>query len=128
MQGQDGLRIDRWLWFTRFFKSRSQATSAVRGGHVKLNGERASPGVRVRIGDCIRITKNRFEYVIEVVGLPSRRGPPAEARAAYREDEESERRRETAIEQRRLDRMRMPRTDGRPDKRTRRLLRDRSRR
>lgn len=124
----DGLRIDRWLWFTRFYKSRSMATAAVKGGHVRLNGERARPGVRVQVGDRIRVSRHQLEYHVEVLDLPLRRGSPAAAREAWREDESSERRRRDAIEQRRFDRMQMPRTEGRPDKRTRRLLRDRSRR
>lgn len=124
----DGLRIDRWLWFARFYKSRSLATAAVRGGHVRLNGERARPGARVQIGDSVRISKDQLEFELEVLELPLRRGPPAKARAAWREDESSESRRQAEIERRRVDRMQMPRTDGRPDKRTRRLLRDRSRR
>lgn len=126
-ENEEGLRVDRWLWFTRFYKSRSQATAAASGGHVRINGERARPGTRVRPGDTVQLVRHQLEYRVEILELPARRGPAAEARATYREDPESVARREAASDSLRHDRMHMPRTDGRPDKRTRRLLRDRNR-
>lgn len=123
----DALRIDRWLFFCRFFKTRSKATAAVTGGHVKLNGERASPGQRVEVGDRIELVRERLLYSLEVVRIPHRRGPAKEAQACYVEDEETERQREAQLSGLKQDRMLMPRTDGRPDKRTRRKLRDRKR-
>ena len=60
----DSLRIDRWLFFCRFFKTRSKATAAVTGGHVKLNGERASPGIRVSVGDRIELGQIRAGMVV----------------------------------------------------------------
>jgi ribosome-associated heat shock protein Hsp15 len=122
------LRIDRWLFFCRFFKTRSKATAAVTGGHVKLNGERASPGQRVEVGDRIDLVRERLAYSLEVARIPTRRGPAKEAQACYVEDEETVRRRETQVAGLKQDRMLMPKTDGRPDKHTRRKLRDRNRR
>lgn len=122
-----GLRLDKWLWHARFFKTRSRATAAVRGGHVKLNGERASPGVRVRIGDRLQIVRERLRYDVRVVALPPRRGPAAAARTCYEEDESSARARQERLEGLKSDRLRMPLTRGRPDKRTRRMLRSRQR-
>ena len=124
----DSLRIDRWLFQCRFYKTRSKATSAVTGGHVRLNGERPSPGVRVKRGDRIELVRDRLEYAFEVVDIPKRRGPAPEARACYIEDEDVVREREARTAALRQDRMLMPKTDGRPDKHTRRKLRDRNRR
>ena len=123
----DTLRIDRWLFFCRFFKTRSKATAAVTGGHVRLNGERAAPGVRVQVGDRIELVRDRLPYSMEVTAIPSRRGPAPEARACYVEDEAVVKERELKTAALRQDRMLMPRTEGRPDKRTRRKLRDRGR-
>ena len=58
----DSLRIDRWLFFCRFFKTRSKASAAVTGGHVKLNGERPGPGVRVTVGDRIELVRDRLRF------------------------------------------------------------------
>lgn len=123
----DSLRIDRWLFFTRFYKTRSLATAAVTGGHVKVNNEKASPGQRVKCGDRIELVRDRLLFSITVVEIPSRRGPAKEAQQCFDEDEDSVRQREQTSAALRRDRMAMPRTDGRPDKRTRRKLRDRSR-
>jgi ribosome-associated heat shock protein Hsp15 len=124
----DSLRIDRWLFYCRFFKTRVRATEAVAGGHVKLNGERAAPGNRVSCGDRIDLVRERLDYSLEVVGIPSRRGPAAEAQACYVEDEKTIRIRAEKLAVLKQDRMLMPKTDGRPDKHTRRQLRDRNRR
>ncbi|MGB5164626.1 MAG: S4 domain-containing protein, partial [Woeseiaceae bacterium] len=77
----DALRIDRWLFYCRFFKTRGRATAAVTGGHVKVNGERASPGHRVKCGDRIDLVRERLPYSLDVISIPSRRGPAAEAKA-----------------------------------------------
>ena len=118
----DSLRIDRWLYYCRFFKTRSRATAAVNGGHVRINGERASPGNRVLCGDRIELVRERLPYSLTVAGIPSRRGPATEARTCYVEDEETTQRREAQAAALRQDRMLMPKTDGRPDKHTRRKL------
>jgi ribosome-associated heat shock protein Hsp15 len=123
----DSLRVDKWLYYCRFYKTRSKATAAVNGGHVKLNGERTSPGVRVKPGDRIDLVRDRLDHSLEVIDIPARRGPAAEARACYAEDEASVRDREKKIAALRQDRMLMPKTQGRPDKHTRRKLRDRNR-
>ena len=123
----DSLRIDRWLFYCRFFKTRSRATDAVTGGHVKLNSERATPGSRVKCGDRIDLVRERLPYSLEVTDIPSRRGPAAEAKTCYVEDEETVAQRAQQLAVLRRDRMLMPKTDGRPDKHTRRKLRDRNR-
>ena len=121
------LRIDRWLFYCRFFKTRVLSTAAVTGGHVKLNGERATPGSKVKPGDQVDLVKERLPYSMTVVDIPSRRGPAAEARACFAESEETIRQRETQMAVLKQDRMLMPKSDGRPDKHTRRKLRSRAR-
>lgn len=119
----DRLRIDRWLWCARFFKSRSAAAEAVRGGHVRVNGQRVKPAHAVKIGDALRCTyAHGNERDVAIVGLPKRRGPPAEAAACYVESAESIERRRRAAEERSARTSFAPPTSGRPDKRTRRLL------
>lgn len=119
------LRIDRWLYFCRFFKTRSKASAAVTGGHVRLNGERAAPGNRVKVGDRIDLVRERLDYSLTVTAVPVRRGPAPEARSCYREDEATVAERAARTAALRQDRLLMPKTDGRPDKRTRRKLRER---
>lgn len=120
---ETGIRIDRWLWCARFSKTRSLAAASIEGGHVRINDQRAKPGSRVVPGDRLRIVRDSLEFNVEVLSLPTRRGPAAEARACYTEDEASRERREAAIERIRQDRRLMPRTEGRPDKHTRRKIR-----
>ncbi|MEL7186289.1 MAG: RNA-binding S4 domain-containing protein [Pseudomonadota bacterium] len=126
-QSSDSLRIDRWLYYSRFYKTRGRATAAVSGGHVKINDDRATPGSRVKRGDRIDLVREQLSYSLEVLQIPARRGPAAEARTCYREDEETVRERERHIAALKQDRMLTPRTDGRPDKHTRRKLRERNR-
>ena len=123
----DSLRIDRWLFYCRFFKTRGKATTAVTGGHVRLNGERATPGNKVKKGDRIELVRDRLPYSLEVIAVPVRRGPAAEAQSCYTEDESIVQKRERLTATLRQDRMLMPKTDGRPDKHTRRKLRERNR-
>jgi ribosome-associated heat shock protein Hsp15 len=116
-----GLRIDKWLWFARFFKSRSQATAAVNGGHVHVNDERVKPSRAVQPGDRLTITRDEVRFELIVKGLPDRRGPAPEARLAYEETAESVAAREARRERARLA---PPAPDGRPDKHARKMLRD----
>jgi len=99
----------------------------VSGGHVKLNGERTTPGSRVKCGDRIDLVRERLAYSLNVTDIPRRRGPAAEAKKCYLEDEETVRQRELQSVALRQDRLLMPKTDGRPDKHTRRKLRTRNR-
>ncbi|MGI9237446.1 MAG: RNA-binding S4 domain-containing protein [Woeseiaceae bacterium] len=123
----DSLRLDRWLWFTRFYKTRTAASAAVQGGHVRVNGERARTSVRIREGDEIRLHRQQLEYVLTVRRIPARRGPARDASACYEESEESIARRVRRLAELRRDRSQMPMTRGKPDKHTRRRLRQRNR-
>ncbi len=81
----DGHRLDKWLWHVRFYKTRSLATAAITGGKVHLNAERVKPAHRVRIGDRVSMSLQGIVAEFEVLGLPVRRGPAAEAITHYRE-------------------------------------------
>lgn len=94
---------------------------------MKLNGERTTPGNRVKCDDRIELVRERLTYSLEVIDIPSRRGPAVEAKACYVEDEETVEQRAQQLAVLRQDRLLMPKTDGRPDKHTRRKLRDRNR-
>jgi len=124
--GNLNMRVDRWLWFTRFYKTRALAGKAVAGGHVSINGVRAKPSSSVSTGDAIELVRDQLTFSLQALELPVRRGPAAEARLAYTEDQESVSRREEMLADIRADRRQMPRTAGKPDKHTRRLLRTRS--
>jgi ribosome-associated heat shock protein Hsp15 len=117
--GPADLRIDKWLWCARFFKTRGQAQAAVEGGHVQVNGERVKASRHVKVGDRLRVTRERERFEVEVTGIPVRRGPGAEARLHYVESDESIAARAQARE---FDRLSGPVSDGRPDKRDRRDL------
>ena len=113
------LRLDKWLWFARFFKSRSQATDAVAGGLVHINGERTKPARMVHVGDTLAITRGETQMEVVVQLLLARRGPATEAQKAYTETEAS-----VAQRQRRREQLRAaPTPGGRPDKHDRRALR-----
>src|SRR5208282_3960166 len=81
----DAQRLDKWLWHVRFYKTRSLATAAIVGGKVHLNAERVKPAHRVRVGDRLSLSLQGIVAEFEVLGLPLRRGPAADAQAHYRE-------------------------------------------
>ncbi len=120
-QGSDTQqRLDKWLWHARFFKSRSQATDAVTGGLVHVNGERVKPSRDVKVGDRLEITREETRFEVVVRTLPQRRGPATEARLCYEETATSVHLREQRKEQQRYA---APAPSRRPDKRGRRALR-----
>ena len=117
------VRIDKWLWAARFFKTRSLASQAVDGGKVKLNGQRVKPAKDVKPGDELMILVGELEWTVGVIALSERRGPAEAARQLYAESEASQARRRTAIEMRRLQAVPARDERGRPSKRDRRLIR-----
>ena len=118
----DSVRIDKWLWAARFFKTRSLAAAAVNGGKVHLNGTRVKPARAVKRGDSLRIQRDPFEAEITVIELSDKRGPAKLARTLYEESEESIQKRNELAAQRRYERLSSG-PDHRPDKRGRRQLR-----
>ncbi len=115
------VRIDKWLWAARFFKTRALATEAVSGGRVHLNDGRVKPARPVKVGDRLRIHKGEIEFHIEVLGLSDRRGSAPQAQQLYVEDPASIAAREQQREQRRLA-AQAPAPARRPDKKARRQL------
>jgi ribosome-associated heat shock protein Hsp15 len=122
MDETDVHRLDKWLWYCRFYKTRSVATAAITGGKVHLNAERVKPAHRVRVGDRLSLSLQGIVAEFEVLGLPERRGPATEAQTYYHETPESAERRVRLQEQQRLAQVSRPRPDARPDKRDRRRL------
>ncbi len=116
----EGTRLDKWLWAARFYKTRSLAGTAIDGGKVQLNSQRAKRAKSVRPGDELRIRKGVYEYVIVVKTLSERRGPATDAQALYEETEESRHRRESAAIQLRSISETTLGTKGRPTKKERR--------
>jgi ribosome-associated heat shock protein Hsp15 len=115
-------RIDKWLWCTRFFRSRAQASEAVDGGRVHLNGARVKRSHAVRVGDRLEITREQESWEVVVRAIPARRGPASEAAHCYEESAASLAGRDALRKQRRLAGGAPPRPATRPDKRARREL------
>ena len=122
-EAEERHRVDRWLWFARFFKSRSLAAAAVAGGRVRLNGARVKPAHEVAVGDMLDVAQDDDVRSVVVIGLPARRGPAAEAAACFEESGESRARREVARVARRHQRELHVAPPARPDKRARRAIR-----
>lgn len=117
------LRIDKWLWAARFYKTRGLAARAVDAGRVKLNGERAKPGKGVRPGDRLEVRMGELLWMIEVRAVTLKRGPAPEAAQLYTETEGSQARREHMILMRRAGPHPAHHASGRPTKRDRRMIR-----
>ena len=112
------MRLDKWLWSARFFKTRSLAADAIAGGKVAVNGERAKPAKNVKTGDHIVLRKPPNEFTLTVKAISDRRGPASEARLLYEESTESIAVREKlALEMRDMP---APLFKGRPTKKDRR--------
>jgi ribosome-associated heat shock protein Hsp15 len=116
------MRIDKWLWAARFFKTRSAAQQAVEGGRVKLNGERTKPARELKSGDTLSIHIGAYEWLITVARLVDRRGPASVARTLYEEDPASHARRQEQAANRRFMPEPAAARRGRPTKRERRQL------
>lgn len=118
----ESVRVDRWLWAARMFKTRSRAAKAIAGGKVRLNDARPKTGAPVRVGDVVRVRRGPIERTLVVSGLAERRGTAAEAAALFEETPESRTLRREREAQLRL----MPQTTfrgkGRPTKKERREL------
>jgi ribosome-associated heat shock protein Hsp15 len=118
----DSIRLDKWLWAARFFKTRALATEAVNGGKVHLNGNRVKPARGVSIGDTLAVQREQLQWVIEVTGLAERRGSAQVAQSLYKETAESIAERERLRELQRLAAAGMPQSDSRPTKKQRQQI------
>ena len=118
------LRIDKWLWVARFFKTRSLASEAVNGGKVHLNDHRVKAGRSVKIGDTLSIQKSSDLFEILIVGINKTRRPAKEAKLLYEESEKSRLKREQEHAIKKLASATRPVPQRRPGKRERELLRN----
>lgn len=118
----DKVRIDKWLWATRFFRTRALARDAIKGGKVQIDGVRVKPGRTLSLGDRLTIRRGDDEYTVTVDDLGDRRLSASLAAEKYTEDPDSQARREAAAEKRQLDREARQERLRRPDKRERRQI------
>ena len=116
------VRVDKWLWAARFFKTRGLAAEAIAGGRVQVNGARARHAKTVRPGDTIRLRLGPFEHLLTVRALSVRRGPAVEAALLYQEDPEGKARRIHLAEQHRLAAHAFTYGEGKPTKKNRREI------
>jgi len=116
------VRIDKWLWAARFYKTRSLASDAVNGGHVRVNDVRCKSSRAVQLDDIIRVTKSRVQFTLRVKKLSAKRGSASQAQQLYEESPESLQLREIERTQRKINNMANPHPQSRPDKRQRRQL------
>ena len=116
------LRIDKWLWAARFFKTRSLAADAVEKGRVRIGGTAVKPAKDVRVGDLVEIEIERFVWQVEVLGVCDLRGPASVAQTLYVETEESKAKRKVEQERRRVYHEPAAALHGRPTKRDRRTI------
>lgn len=116
------VRVDKWLWAARFFKTRGDAAEAIKGGKIDLNGHRVKPARNVKVGDQVKIRRGAYETVVTVLGLSAQRGSATTAQTLYQETADSIAAREVMAEQLKLANEIRPRGLGRPSKRDRRAL------
>jgi len=116
------VRLDKWLWAARFFKTRALAQQAIAGGRVKLNGDRVKPAHAVRPGAAIAVRVEELEWQVVVRGLSERRGPAPEAKKLYEESAASIAERQRLLDLRRWGTEPALQLKGRPTKRDRRLM------
>ncbi|HXU42570.1 MAG TPA: RNA-binding S4 domain-containing protein [Burkholderiales bacterium] len=116
------MRLDKWLWAARFFKTRSLAQHAIAAGRVKLNDARVKPAHELKVDDAVVVRVSDFEWQVKVKGLSDKRGPATEAKKLYVESDASRAERERRVDLRRWGAEPARALKGRPTKRDRRLL------
>jgi ribosome-associated heat shock protein Hsp15 len=118
----DSVRLDRWLWAARFFKTRALAAAAVAGGKVQVNGSRAKPAKQVHVGDNLRVRVGPYDWILTVSAVTERRGPPRDAQLLYDESPDGRAARERLAEAHRIAPTPTYEGKGRPTKKDRRKL------
>jgi ribosome-associated heat shock protein Hsp15 len=116
------LRLDKWLWAARFFRTRPLALAAIAAGRVTVNGVRPKPGRAIAVGDTVTVERPPFTWEVAVLGLADRRGPAVEAERLYRESEASVAKRRELAARQASERGAAPATPERPNKRQRRAI------
>jgi ribosome-associated heat shock protein Hsp15 len=122
--GVERLRIDKWLWAARFYRTRSLAAAAVEAGQVRVGGERVKPSRAIHAGETVEVRKGGLAWTVEVIGIADRRGAATDAAQLYREREDSRAARDEEVARRRAIAASAPLLPGRPTKRDRRKLED----
>ncbi|KGQ70364.1 heat-shock protein [Chelonobacter oris] len=116
------VRLDKWLWAARFYKTRSIAHEMIDGGKVHYNGQRSKPSKIVEIGAMLKLRQGSDEKEVEIIALSDKRGGAAQAQALYRETEQSMKKREQTALARKANALSMPNPERRPNKKERRDL------
>ena len=119
---ETGIRLDKWLWSARFYKTRALAREMVDGGKVQYNGQRTKPGKIVEIGAMLKIRQGYTDKEIRVLGLSIQRQSAVQAQSLYEETQDSMIRREKLMEAHKLNALYAPHPDSKPDKKQRRDL------
>lgn len=120
--GSDRIRLDKWLWVARFFKTRQLATDAINGGKVHLNGQRTKPGKEIGVGARLQISKDQYTWEIVVTAISAQRRPAKEAILLYEETPASHEKRQAEVARRREERGLQTQPDQRPGKKDRRAI------
>lgn len=123
MSQPEKIRIDKWLWAARFFRTRAIAADAVNGGKVHVNGQRVKSSRPIQIEDRLEITRGQVHLVVVVAELSDKRGPTKVAQTLYQETPESIEKRELSSQQRKAFNSSMPKSQGKPSKHQRREIR-----
>lgn len=122
MESSRNIRLDKWLWAARFFKTRALAAEAVTGGKVHLNDSRVKPAKVVHLDDELKIRRGSYEWIVIVRGLKEKRGPASQAQLLYEETEKSKQGREVLAVQLRALGTHRPSLKGHPSKKARREI------
>ncbi|WP_075182553.1 ribosome-associated heat shock protein Hsp15 [Pantoea sp. 1.19] len=118
----DGVRLDKWLWAARFYKTRALAREMIEGGKVHYNGQRSKPGKLVECDAVLTLRQGNDQRTVVVLAVSDRRGPASAAQLLYRETADSQEKREKQALARKMSALTMPHPDRRPDKKERRDL------
>ena len=122
MGSENTIRLDKWLWAARFFKTRRLAADAITGGKIQLNGHRAKPGKEVRIGSQLTISKGPYRWEIAITTITKQRRPAKEAILLYDETPESHLQRQKEVAKKRQENLLQNLADKRPNKKQRRQI------
>ncbi|ROR08619.1 ribosome-associated heat shock protein Hsp15 [Erwinia sp. JUb26] len=118
----EGIRLDKWLWAARFYKTRAAAREMIEGGKVHYNGQRSKPSKLVEVAAELTLRQGNDERTVVIQAVSDKRGPATEAQLLYRETEQSIEKREKVALARKMNALSMPHPDRRPDKKERRDL------
>jgi len=121
-KSSEGVRLDKWLWAARFYKTRALAREMIEGGKVHYNGQRSKPGKLVELNAELTLRQGNDERTVVVVEISNQRRPASEAPQLYRETDASIEKREKVAQARKMNALTMPHPDRRPDKKERRDL------